>query len=373
MSAFSTKPPFRSVGTAETDDRGVFRIHGLAEGKYRLRSQPFRHDDGLALLPAFAPEMLILRDSLVYSTRLDGETSDIDVTPAAGNLISVGGAVTCAPVDLPGFVTLTISTNTGRRETRVGCNGSYQFDNLAPGNFEIFGVHSAGRIASFTERRIFQSTANAQVDLRPIATAEIRTRDQEGRTPVKARGVLTLRRVDLAGVAESKELAIDEHATIPMFPGWWEVTGKLAAPLHISGAGLIWRQISPRATADPDWFEFQIPGGDQFVPVAIRTSSQVGSAAGRVVEQQKGIPGIPVFLWPVAAETRREAGGPQRSTTNVSGEFRFEGLPPGDYRLLASFDYDEVDEEILAAGNATLLRVEVSGVTRTDLVPYLAP
>ena len=53
VSAYSAKPPFRSVGSAETDDRGAFRIHGLPEGKYRLRSQPFRHDDGLAMLPTF--------------------------------------------------------------------------------------------------------------------------------------------------------------------------------------------------------------------------------------------------------------------------------------------------------------------------------
>lgn len=373
VSAYSTKPPFRSVGTAETDDRGVFRIHGLAEGKYRLRSQPFRHDDGLALLPTFAPEMPALRDSLVYTTQLDIEASDIDVTPVPGNLISVGGAVTCAPADVPGFVTVTISTETGRRETRASCNGSYQFDNLAPGNYEIFGMHTGGRIASFTERRIYQSTANAQVDLRPIASADIWTRDQEGRTPVKARGVLTLRRVDLAGVAETKELPFEDHVVIPMFPGWWEVAGQLAAPLHISGVGLVWRQSAPRATADLDRFEFLIPGGDQFFPVAIRTSSRAGTVAGRVTEQQKGVPGIPVFLMPVAAEIRREAGGPRRLATNVTGEFRFEGLPPGDYRLLASFDYDEVDEEILAAGNATLIRVETTGTARADLVPYLAP
>ncbi len=159
VSAFSVKPPFRSVANAESDDRGVYRIHGLPEGKFRVRSQPFRHDDGQSLLPTFAPEMSILRDSLVSTTRLDYETTDADVTPIPGNLISAAGSVNCAP-NVPGYVTVTISTDTGRREARTSCQGSYQFDNLAPGNYEVFGLHAEGRLAAFVEQRIFSTARN---------------------------------------------------------------------------------------------------------------------------------------------------------------------------------------------------------------------
>ncbi len=368
VSAFPVKPPFRSVGTAEADDRGVFRIHGLADGKYRLRSQAFRHDDGLAMLPTFAPEMLVPRDSRVYTTRLDSETTDIDVTPIAGTLISVGGAVRCPG----GPVTVTLSTDTGRRETRAACNGNYQFDNLAPGNYEVFGLHADGRVAAFVERPISQTSLNMNLELRAMPAVDFWTSDETGRTPMKAQMALTVRRVDLAGVAETKSFTLDDRVTVTLAPGWWEASGRLASPLFLAGANLSFRPGEPRPSAHPDWFEFELRS-ESYASVSLRTSNKAGTIAGRVREGQKGVAAIPVFLWPVGANIRRRAGGPRIASANADGDFRFEGLPPGEYRLLASFDYDEVDDEIVAAANALALTVETSAVARPELTPYLAP
>ena len=371
VSAYSVKPPFRSVANAESDDRGVYRIHGLPEGKFRVRSQPFRHDDGQPLLPTFAPEMLILRDSLISSTKLDFETTDADVTPIPGNLISVAGSVSCAP-NLPGYVTVTISTDTGRREARSVCQGSYQFENLAPGNYEVFGLHAEGRLAAFVEQRIFTTAKNLSLELRPLSNVELSLRDESGRTPVRTPSIVTLRRVDAAGVAETKTVPLEDRAAVSLSPGWWEVAAKMQTPYHLSGSGLSWRPAEPRPTADPDWFEFSIMSNSQN-SVVLRTSNQAGGIAGKVADKQKGVAAIPVFLWPAAPDIRRRAGGPRMIAANVQGEFRFEGLPPGAYRIMASFDYEEVDEDILATANATAVTVAPSAVARVELSPYLAP
>ncbi len=148
--------------------------------------------------------------------------------------------------------------------------------------------------------------------------------------------------------------------------------GENAKPFYLSGSGLSWRPAEPRTTADPDWFEFFITANTPN-SVFLRTSNQAGSIAGRVADKQAGVPAIPVFLWPAAPEIRRRAGGPQVLAANAKGEFRFEGLPPGDYRLMASFDYDEVGEDIVAAANAVLVTVTASGIARVELSPYLAP
>jgi protocatechuate 3,4-dioxygenase beta subunit len=372
VSAYSASPPFRTVGNAETDDRGLFRIYGLPEGKYRVRSQPFRHDDGLSMLPTFGPETLLLRDSTVYLTRLDYETTDLDLAPIPGNLISVGGMVTCASLTgMTGPITVTLSSDTGRREARTACNGTYRFDNLAPGNFELLGIDAESKIAAFQERQIYQTSLNTHLELRPIPAPELFVRDESGRMPVRERLTLTLRRVDAAGVVETRTLVIDEHAAVTMAPGWWELTGRMAAPYHLTGSNLSYRLTEPRPTAHPDWFEVQV--ADRYGSILLRTSNQAGSIAGKVTEQQKGVPGIPVFLWPVAPESRRRAGGPHAVSSNAAGEFRFEGLPPGDYRLVASFDYDEVDADVLAAANAATVTVTASAVARAELTPYLAP
>jgi hypothetical protein len=123
----------------------------------------------------------------------------------------------------------------------------------------------------------------------------------------------------------------------------------MAAPYYLSGATLYFRESEPRPTAHPDWFEVQIT--DRGTSVLLRASNQAGSIAGKVVEKTKGVPAIPVFLWPVAAETRRKAGGPRVLETNAAGEFKFEALPPGAYRVMASFDYDEVDDDVILAAN----------------------
>ena len=370
--AYSANPPFRSVGHGETDDRGVFRIFGLVDGKYRVRSEPFRHDDGLMVLATYAPETVSLREGAVYPTRLDTETTDIDISPLPGVLISIGGLVSCAPLtNMSGPVNITVSFDSGRREARVPCGGSYRFDNLPPGNFELFGADPEIKVATFQERNIQQTTFNAHLDLRPTPVPELYLRDEAARSTVRTRVTLTLRRVDLAGVAESRTVTMDEQARVPMAPGWWEVSGTMPAPYYLSGASPTYRQMEPRPSAHPDWFEFLLT--DRSSSVGLRIANQSGNLAGKVMENQKPVAGIPVFLLPVTAETRRRAGGQRTIAATSDGEFRFEGLPPGDYRVLASFDYDDVDDEVMFAANALAIKVEAGATARTDLAPYLAP
>src|SRR6266849_4337807 len=44
--AYRARLPLRSAGSALSDDRGVFRIHGLEAGKYWVRSEGHTLDDG---------------------------------------------------------------------------------------------------------------------------------------------------------------------------------------------------------------------------------------------------------------------------------------------------------------------------------------
>jgi hypothetical protein len=53
--AYRARLPLRSAGSAISDDRGVFRIHGLDRGKYWVRSGAHTLDDGSGWLPTFGP------------------------------------------------------------------------------------------------------------------------------------------------------------------------------------------------------------------------------------------------------------------------------------------------------------------------------
>ena len=72
----------------------------------------------------------------------------------------------------------------------------------------------------------------------------------------------------------------------------------------------------------------------------------------------KPAPGEPVILWPVAEAARRSLGGPLQALADTDGRFRFDSLPPGDYRMLASFDVNEVDEGLMEVSQAILVHAD---------------
>jgi hypothetical protein len=79
--AYPARQPLRSAGEGSSDDRGVYRISGLPLGKYWLRTAATTLDDGLSIVPTFAPQSHELQDAKVYTIRLDAETTDADVRP----------------------------------------------------------------------------------------------------------------------------------------------------------------------------------------------------------------------------------------------------------------------------------------------------
>lgn len=370
VSAFPLLPPFRSVATAESDDRGVYRLHGLAPGKYRVRSAGFRHDDGLAVLPTFSPETLEVKDARVYTARHDTETLDADLSPVPGNLISIAGMVTCAPLN-PNPVDVVVSADTGRRQARAGCQTGFRFDNLPPGAYEFFAATADGKLTAYFDRRVEQSTQNAHLELRPAPDIRISMVDEGGRAPVSVSGSVVMRRVDLAGVVETREVQLSAgRAQVILPPGWWEVAGNLPLPNFIDRVFPSWRRGGvARAIAHPDWHEVQIEphfSGDLNVSIA----SKAGGVDVRVIDQEKPVPGIPVFLWPVQPDVRRRSQGPRRLDANSKGEVRFVGLAPGEYRVVASFDLDLVDQETVDAAQAPAITLGAGGVVRVAATSY---
>ena len=59
--------------------------------------------------------------------------------------------------------------------------------------------------------------------------------------------------------------------------------------------------------------------------------------------------------------------------TDADGHYQLDGLPPGDYRLLSTFDISEVDEEVLDEAQAITVKVEASQKSSLDLAVWVAP
>jgi len=59
--------------------------------------------------------------------------------------------------------------------------------------------------------------------------------------------------------------------------------------------------------------------------------------------------------------------------SDTEGRFRFDSLPPGDYRLLASFDVNEIDEELMEVSKAVVVHAEASQTATIELPVWVAP
>lgn len=110
--AYRARLPLRSAGSALSDDRGVFRIHGLDPGKYWVRSGAHTLDDGSGWLPTFGPQAREVRDARAHQVTVDADTTDTDVSPEPGALFRLSGIISC---DTEGPVIVTLSSETGRR------------------------------------------------------------------------------------------------------------------------------------------------------------------------------------------------------------------------------------------------------------------
>jgi hypothetical protein len=83
--------------------------------------------------------------------------------------------------------------------------------------------------------------------------------------------------------------------------------------------------------------------------------------------------GAPVFLWPVAESARRSLNGPVQTLSDTEGRFRFDSLPPGDYRVLASFDVNEIDADLIELSQAAVVHASASQTATVDLAVWVAP
>jgi len=367
--AYRARLPVRSTGSDVSDDRGAFRIHGLEPGKYWVRAGAAALNDGSGWLPTFGPQGREVRDARIHQVTVDADTMDADINPEPGALFHLGGAIAC---DTSGPVIVTLSSETGRRRTQSICPvGAYQFEGLAPAVYEIFATMPDASAAGFTELFVDKDTdsGNVQVLLAPAIEIEVRRPGSNAITDIPAK--LMGRRQDLSETEPTREI-IGPRTTFA--PGHWEFRAQVPPGMYVESIANV--RGSPRrpwrAERVSDWYEVFI---EARFPSRIRivVSDKSSQIAGRVMTGGQPVPGAPVFLWPVAESARRSLSGSLQMLSDTDGRFRFDSLPPGDYRLLASFDVNEIDEELIELSRAVVVHADASQTANIELPVWIAP
>ncbi len=329
--AYRARLPLRTAGSAVSDDRGVFRIPGLEAGKYWVRSGAYTMVDGTGWLPTFGPMAREVREARVHQVSYDADTADADISPEPGALFRLSGPITCGAI---GPLIVTLSSETGLRRMETVCAAptyqtEYQFDGLAPANYEVLAAIENGSASGFTEVHLDHEMRG--VSLRVMQASPVDFEVRRAGIPVTLLG----RRQNLADTEAEHEIPMPQAV---LAPGHWEMRARVPAGYYVESIASL--SGSPRRTWNvehsADWFEVYIDG--RYNRVRIAVSDQAGQIAGTVrTADGKPAAGAPVFLWPVAEAARKSLNGAVQSLCDTEGRFRFDGLPPGDYRVAGEF------------------------------------
>jgi hypothetical protein len=367
--AYRARLPLRLAGSAESDDRGTFRIPGLDPGKYWVRSAAHAFDDGSQWLPTFAPQGRDLSEALSQSVMVDADTRDVDIEPQPGSLFNIGGLLDC---DTPGPVTVTLSSETGRRSTEAGCGGGYRFEGVAAGAYEVFATLRDGTAAGFIELPVSRNTDAANVPVQQLPKVNIEVCRSGSNDVVNIPLKLLGRRQDLSDTEPAREIA-GPHTSLA--PGHWEFRALVPRGQYVESIVQLYGEAPRPSKAKDvsDWYQVFIPARSSF-RLRITVSDRAGQIAGQVVSKSRPAPGAPVFLWPVTESARRSLSSPiPQLLSNTEGRFRFDGLPPGDYRVLASFDVNDIDAELIELSRAVVAHVDELESTSIEVPVWVAP
>jgi hypothetical protein len=365
--AYRARLPLRVAGEAVSDDRGVYRIHGLDSGKYWVRTTSHTLDDGSGVLPTFGPQSREVREARAHEVRLDDDTPDADVRPEFGNLFQLSGEVQC----FDGTVKVTLTSETLHRVTQVPCGANYMFPSLSPAVYEVTAENLKDKEAGFIELFVDKQTTNAAVKLNPPPTVEFYISRAGSSTPVNFPVTVTGRRQDLYDAGAEQQLPTP-RATL--LPGHWEMSAQAGSDKYIRSItnfrGEIRREGQPEKSVE--WFDIFVEARYNG-RINIIVADKAAQITGSVAKEGKGVPGAPVFLWPLAESSRRSLKGYRMVIADTDGKYSFEGLPPGDYRILATYDYTEIDESAMDEGAAITVHAEESQRTQADLLLWIAP
>ena len=359
----NTRPP-QFAAKATSDDRGMYRIYGLQPGSYLVRSVAKIYDDG-GYLPTFSRETDVLDQAYTVDVSLDQQTDLVNVRPLAGQLHSLTvEARPSDPRDMP--VTMTLVSEMGRFTAQ---GPEHVFNGLPRGEYEIFAeaptdtppvrqgnyqkvTLSRDASVTMTLRRIPELTF--QFDGVPLASAS------DGAVRVLGR------RKDLAGAHATEVLTLVNNR-VRLEPGPWEFALAPIPGYYVSGFSGP-GNFRPTNLRFEGWNEAT---AGSYGSVRFTLASSAGSLSGAVTDDGNPVSGAPVFLEPIDLEPPLRVASSYVTLTDIHGRYRFDGLAPGQYRVLSSFEYRMPDPRTMVNAGARDLRIDERSNMTQDLDLYV--
>ena len=357
----ATRPP-QLAARARSDDRGRYRLYGLEAGKYFVRTVARQYEES-GYLPTFHVDGQRFSDAQTVDVELDHDTPNIDLHPAPGHLVTIGGQI--SP---PAQITVTLVSDTGTETTLSDASGNFQFRPTAPGPYEVYAQAPAdprsGLQAAYQSFSAFGDRTDLRLLMRALPQVQFAFRDNRGQ-PIDYHAVHVIaRRKDLASIGKIQTLDLSADR-LAFLPGRWDLALEL--PGYFVSSFSAGRQSIEGARAD-GWNELVISSGGETLQYVL--SATPGAVHGLVTGPgHQPAPGAPVYLEAYDTVARRRLKDLQVTRADTQGQYRFTNLAPGIYHVLSSFEF-EPDDGPLEAGGSRMLKIEESRDLMQDLDLY---
>lgn len=350
-----------SVSRAESNDRGEFRLTGLAAGQYYVTAfDPAFSNVGdetgplsytptyypgvafseqatrVAVIPGTEPDKKIVFNlKIIRPARVSGTLMSID----RRQLIS--GAVIMSPTD--GEALTVVPT----RDVQIQPDGTFAFRNVPPGRYQIrargeVDPNGISQFATFALTVEGRDVANLDMTLTPGASID-------GTVLVEA--TATPRPETFTGVKVRAPFAdgssFGDTPTGDVSPnGAYRIRGMMTGSHYITVEGLpfpwVLKQVFYKGRDISDT-PIDVVSRQQVTDVRVTITDAANDISGVIKDERgRGASDVLVLFIPVAphfwTRTSRRFG---LLRTDPAGQFRIRGLPRGEYRALASNDVDE--------------------------------
>ena len=363
--AFTATRPLERAGFTTTDDRGFFRLRELPPGRYYVRTAARVADDGMSYLATFYPDSSELTTAHQVQIDLEHTATDINFKPTQGKLYRITGKLV-APPPIPA-TSIDLISDAGRVSAPVAGDGSFAFDAVAPGPYEIYseGRNPAGHFAAWT-RIVVEHEMEISIQMYPLYPAYVSVTDEVKR-PVRENVVsIRARRKDLDGEGPPQTLRLSRTE---LAPGNWEIEVITPADMYaVSVTAQGTRAASRRPRVAEGWNLLTLGNGYNQIQVSV--STKTATLAGHVtVRPNEVAPIAPVFLETLDLDPP-DPPILRRTYTDQNGAYQFAGLPPGRYRAIASFDLDGADRYAVDNANPVTVTITEGARAGQDLVLY---
>lgn len=197
------------------------------------------------------------------------------------------------------------------------------------------------------------SDREMQLPLNSYRETEFRMQDEKGNGVDPGTGRITARRKDLDGGGRAEVLKLVNNRAA-LGPGRWEMS-VVPPPGYYA--------------VEQGWTEVMLHGFDA---VTFKLSSHPAAIHGLVSGPgHDPAPGAPVYLEAFDKDSQKRVGELRTTRTDVRGQYHFNGLAPGLYRILGTFEYEKPDSDSMGAAGARSLNLPEGTDTAQDLDLYV--